>query len=512
MTRRASPAAERPAARPAWLSAWRSGAAACEGASRSSAAKRLDGVVEWGLGELGERLAAPDHRRRQGLDRLAAAIGGPQHPVANERRPADHPRLREVGEEAGLDQGRLARAARAEHQDKGGAGFDPARQNLAQFVAGAVAAKEERRVLELERQQAAIGVVAMRPRDGAAADAPPDQRAQMILQHFLELRRVGEGPGRSGRVAAFRVGKPLPKERLDPLLLFEPLAGIVGVVEVNGRLGDLAVHQDLGGIALAVRFDCVFELPLGAADLPAGKRSGKSVAWQGSAKARPQNDDNDVGVVRRSDQFLEMMRGQERLALPHHRAQIEMEREFLVESPHHPLGDQPLGTHVGRRGDEHPQCSSLGLGHRFVPSAPAARNLTANEGKELSPSIDSGSSPEASRGAISAAPVSAGSSARSKSVYWAIVVGRRDLIVPSPALAAAIAAEWEASLAAFTAAVAAYEDFALTSLHRPAGRWSERSHCSKVPLMPRRPSPPRNSPRSRRRHGSWPRCAAESLR
>jgi hypothetical protein len=78
---------------------------------------------------------------------------------------------------------------------------------------------------------------------------------------------------------------------------------------------------------------------LGAADLSAGERSGEPVCRQGGAEARPQNDDDDVGVVRRGDQILKVMRGQERLALPHHRPQIEVQRKLLVEPLHHPLGD-----------------------------------------------------------------------------------------------------------------------------------------------------------------------------
>ena len=143
----------------------------------------------------------------------------------------------------------------------------------------------------------------------------------MVLQHFLQLGGVGETTGRRDRIAAFRVGEPLAKERVDPLLLVEALAGGVGVAEADGRLGGLAVHQDLGRVALAIRFERVLELPLGAADLSVRERPGESVAGQRRAEARPQNDDDDVGVVRRSDQVLEVMRSEERLALPHHRLQ-----------------------------------------------------------------------------------------------------------------------------------------------------------------------------------------------
>jgi hypothetical protein len=50
--------------------------------------------------------------------------------------------------------------------------------------------------------------------------------------------------------------------------------------------------------------------------------------------------------VRRGDQILEVMRREERLALPHHCPQIEVQRKFLVEPPNCPLGDQPLGPHI----------------------------------------------------------------------------------------------------------------------------------------------------------------------
>src|SRR5208282_5090125 len=116
-----------------------------------------------------------------------------------------------------------------------------------QLVAGAGAAKEEGGVVELERQEAAIGVVAMES-GGAdlggtgAVRPPPDQRAQMVLQHFLELGRVGKRPGCRARVAALLVDEPLPKERVGPLLLVEPLAGGIRVAEADCRLGSFTVH------------------------------------------------------------------------------------------------------------------------------------------------------------------------------------------------------------------------------------------------------------------------------
>ena len=66
----------------------------------------------------------------------------------------------------------------------------------------------------------------------------------MVLQHFLELGRVGEIPGCPVRIAIILIDKPLGDERVDPLLLFEPLAGSIRVAEADGRLGSLAVHQD----------------------------------------------------------------------------------------------------------------------------------------------------------------------------------------------------------------------------------------------------------------------------
>ena len=194
----------------------------------------------------------------------------------------------------------------------------------------------------------------------------------MVLEHFLELGRVGEFPGRPARVAAIGLGEPLLDERVEPLLLLEPLARRGCIVEADGRHGGLAVHQDRGRVALAVGFERVLELPFGAADFASGQRSGKPVARQGRAKPRPQNDHDDVGVVRRRDQVLKVMRGQQRLAFPHHRPQIEVEGEFLVESLYHPLGDQPLRPHIPGRGEEYPQCSALGFGHRSDPSRPRA--------------------------------------------------------------------------------------------------------------------------------------------
>jgi len=194
----------------------------------------------------------------------------------------------------------------------------------------------------------------------------------MMLQHVLELGRVGETPGCPARVAAFPVGEPLLEERVDPLLLFELFAGCVRIGQANTRLSSLAVHQDLGRVALAVGFERVLKLPLGATDLSAREWPSEPVAGQCGAEARPQNDDDDVGVVRRGDQILEVMGGKERLALPHRRPQIEVQRKFLVEPLNHPLSDQPLGPHIRGGRDEHPQCLSLGFGHRSGPS----RSLT----------------------------------------------------------------------------------------------------------------------------------------
>jgi len=81
--------------------------------------KQLNGVIERRLGELTQSFAALDDRRRQGFDRLPVAVGRPQHRIADERHMPDHAGQDEVGEEAGLDQRRLARAARSEHQYKG---------------------------------------------------------------------------------------------------------------------------------------------------------------------------------------------------------------------------------------------------------------------------------------------------------------------------------------------------------------------------------------------------------
>ena len=73
------------------------------------------------------------------------------------------------------------------------------------------------------------------------------------------------------RVDEFRVGKSLPEERVDPVLLLEPLGAR------DARLGALAVYQDLERAALAVSCERVLELPLGAGDLPARNRSGEFV-------------------------------------------------------------------------------------------------------------------------------------------------------------------------------------------------------------------------------------------
>src|SRR6516164_9181577 len=108
----------------------------------------------------------------------------------------------------------------------------------------------------------------------------------MVLQHFGKLGRIGERARCRSRRVSIRVGEPLPKECVDPLLLFELLAGNLRVAEAEGRISGLAVHQNLGGVALAVGFERILELPFGATDLAAGKRSREPVA----GKAVPRRD------------------------------------------------------------------------------------------------------------------------------------------------------------------------------------------------------------------------------
>jgi hypothetical protein len=74
----------------------------------------------------------------------------------------------------------------------------------------------------------------------------------MVFQHFLELGRVGKRPGCRAWVPSFLVDKPLPKERVDPLLLVEPPAGRVRVTEADCRFGSFTVHQDLRRVVLVV--------------------------------------------------------------------------------------------------------------------------------------------------------------------------------------------------------------------------------------------------------------------
>jgi hypothetical protein len=51
--------------------------------------------------------------------------------------------------------------------------------------------------------------------------------------------------------------------------------------------------------------------------------------------------------MRHSDLFLEVMRGEQRLVLPHHCFDTQMMLELAVEPSDHPLRNQPLGAHVG---------------------------------------------------------------------------------------------------------------------------------------------------------------------
>jgi hypothetical protein len=183
----------------------------------------------------------------------------------------------------------------------------------------------------------------------------------MGLQQLLERGGVGDlAKSRRERLRVL-VDEPALDERLDQMLLRQLLLDRLLVLEAAADGGPLAVHQQVGQLALPVALQRVLELPLRTGHRLAGQRSEEPVGRQRNAQARPQDHHHNVGLARRRDLVLEMLRGGQRLALPKHRLDPKVIGELPAEASDHPLGDQPFRPHVAGRGDENPQ--KLGFGH-----------------------------------------------------------------------------------------------------------------------------------------------------
>ena len=68
-------------------------------------------------------------------------------------------------------------------------------------------------------------------------------------------------------------------------------------------------------------------------------------------RLRPQDNDDDVGSMRRRDvlRVLKVIGRNERLALPENRRYVKMVRELAIEASDNALGEEALRTHVRRR-------------------------------------------------------------------------------------------------------------------------------------------------------------------
>jgi len=119
------------------------------------------------------------------------------------------------------------------------AGVRLRRQHLAGLVASARPAEKDRGLSGFERLQTPPGRV--RPGNradlGRGAEVPvqpaAEQRAQMVLQSFLELRRRGEDVTPRGKRDAVRGLQPTIEKCGQPLLLFRSLDDKRGVGQVR---------------------------------------------------------------------------------------------------------------------------------------------------------------------------------------------------------------------------------------------------------------------------------------
>src|SRR5262249_61869089 len=75
------------------------------------------------------------------------------------------------------------------------------------------------------------------------------------------------------------------------------------------EISTLSLHDAL---PISVRFQRVLEFPFGPGHRLARQRSRELVDRQRHAESRPEDDDHDVGLARRRDLFLEVVRGDQR--------------------------------------------------------------------------------------------------------------------------------------------------------------------------------------------------------
>ncbi len=296
------------------------------------------------------------YRGGERIERVARTVGGPYHRPAHQRDAADHTRQGEIGQQPGLDQGRLAGAAGAENEDEGRTAIDLADQQLTQFVARAGAAEKYRRMLVFVGQERAERrvVPADHPFGHRAAGPARQQRMEMLIKRLLEFTGVGKAVRGGGQALVAGAAKPTGNERLDKIELGGALEQCFARTAAL-RLGHLAVQKEVRHARLARTGERVFEFPLRAGHGRTPRhRAAVFVRGQDHAETRPQNHDNDVAAMRRRDVFgiLEMMRRDQRLALPQQRLDMEVIGEFAVEPRHDLLGLEPLRTDVRGRGDE----------------------------------------------------------------------------------------------------------------------------------------------------------------
>ena len=155
-----------------------------------------------------------------------AAVAGPKNAPAPQADAFGHARLRQSWQNTGANERRFAAAAHAENQQKCAARSGARYQRVFDFADGARAAKENRRVLDIEHIQAAKGRTFVPRNWHAAAIVAADllgqtlanQIAQMVFQRFLKsVRRIERM--KSGFKRVLRITKPTVDKRIERFLL-----------------------------------------------------------------------------------------------------------------------------------------------------------------------------------------------------------------------------------------------------------------------------------------------------
>jgi hypothetical protein len=230
------------------------------------------------------------------------------------------------------------------------------------------AAEEDRRILVFIRQQGAEWRLV--PADRHARRRGPgaafEQRMEVVVKLFLEFRGGGKAV-RGGGVALSVFGlEPSRYKLTHEIALTDPISYGFIVIKFPGDRHRLAIEQQFGNAALAGPGKRVLELPFRAGNWTSPRdRAAELVLGQRHAEPRPQEDDNDVSAARRRDvlRVLEVVRGDQRLALPQHRLDTKMIGKLPVQPGDDLLGLEPLRPHIGRRRNENPDCGQL-IGHR----------------------------------------------------------------------------------------------------------------------------------------------------